>query len=76
MNHGSQYLSDHCQNQLKHWNIAPSFAFVALSQTNGLDEHFIRTCKKCGKLSGALWNNREWRGAKNGFLSLWQAKAQ
>jgi len=28
MDHGSQYLSDHFQNQVKFWGIAPSFAFL------------------------------------------------
>ena len=29
MDNGSQYLSEHFQNQIKFWGIAPSFAFVA-----------------------------------------------
>ena len=29
MDNGSQYLSDHFQNQIKFWGIAPSFAFVS-----------------------------------------------
>jgi hypothetical protein len=29
MDHGTQYLSDHFQNQIKFWGITPSFAFVA-----------------------------------------------
>lgn len=28
MDHGSQYLSDHFQKQIRYWGIAPSFGFV------------------------------------------------
>lgn len=46
MDHGTQYLSEHFQNQLKFWGIAPSFAFVAEPQTNGVAERFYRTLKE------------------------------
>jgi len=46
MDHGSQYLSDHFQNQIKFWGIAPSFAFVSQPQTNGVVERFFRTLKE------------------------------
>lgn len=46
MDHGSQYLSEHFQNQIKFWGIAPSFAFVAEPQTNGVTERFNRTLKE------------------------------
>ena len=46
MDHGTQYLSDHFQNQLKFWGIAPSFAFLEEPQTNGVAERFFRTLKE------------------------------
>lgn len=46
LDHGTQYLSDHLQNQLKHWGINPSFAFIEQPQTNGVAERFIRTLKE------------------------------
>lgn len=46
MDHGTQYLSEHFQNQIKFWGIAPSFAFVAEPQTNGVTERFNRTIKE------------------------------
>ena len=46
MDHGTQYLSDHFQKQLKFWGIAPSFSFVAEPQTNGVAERFYRTLKE------------------------------
>ena len=46
MDNGSQYLSDHFQNQIKFWGIAPSFAFVSQPQTNGVAERFNKTLKE------------------------------
>ena len=46
MDHGSQYLSNHFQNEIKHWGIAPSFAFVEEPQTNGVVERFFRTLRE------------------------------
>jgi transposase InsO family protein len=91
MDHGTQYLSDHFQNQLKHWGINPSFAFIEQPQTNGVAERFIRTLKEqviYGRVFQNLQEvreavgrfidsyNREWLVEKNGFLSPWQARAQ
>lgn len=91
MDHGTQYLSDHFQNQLKHWGINPSFAFIEQPQTNGVAERFIRTLKEQVVYGRVFQNleevrdavrrfvdtyNREWLVGKNGFLSPWQARAQ
>lgn len=46
MDNGSQYLSEHFQNQLKFWGIASSFAFVREPETNGVVERFNRTLKE------------------------------
>jgi hypothetical protein len=46
IDNGPQYLSDHFQNQIKFWGIAPSFAFVAEPETNGVAERFYRTLKE------------------------------
>jgi putative transposase len=46
LDHGTQYLSDHFVNQLRFWGMAPSFAFVAEPETNGVAERFIRTLKE------------------------------
>jgi transposase InsO family protein len=84
MDHGTQYLSDHFQNQLKHWGITPSFAFIEQPQTNGVAERFIRTLKEqviYGRVFRNLKEvreavrrfvdtyNREWLVEKNGFKS-------
>jgi len=46
MDHGTQYLSDHFQNQIRFWGLAPSFAFIDEPQTNGVAERFFRTMKE------------------------------
>lgn len=91
MDHGTQYLSDHFLNQLKHWGISPSFAFIEQPQTNGVAERFIRTLKEqviYGRIFQNLQQvrdavrrlvdsyNREWLVEKNGYQSPWQARAE
>jgi putative transposase len=44
--HGSPFMSEHFQNQLKFFGMAPSFAFVRQPETNGVAERFIRTLKE------------------------------
>ena len=44
--HGSPFMSEHFQNQLKFFGMAPSFAFVREPETNGVAERFIRTLKE------------------------------
>ena len=39
-------MSEHFQNQLKFFGMAPSFAFVREPETNGVAERFIRTLKE------------------------------
>jgi transposase InsO family protein len=82
MDHGSQYTSDHYQNQLHWWGVAPSFAFLQEPETNGVAERFIRTLKEQALYGRAFRTleevrqavrafveryNREWRIEKNGF---------
>jgi putative transposase len=84
MDHGSQYLSDHFQNQLTFWGMAPSFAFLEQPQTNGVAERFFRTLKEqviYGRIFRTIAEvrqavgefveryNRQWRIEKNAFLS-------
>jgi putative transposase len=91
MDHGTQYLSDHFQNQLKYWGISSSFAFIEQPQTNGVAERFNRTLKEQVIYGRVFQNleevrtavrrfvntyNREWPVEKNGFLSPCQARAQ
>lgn len=82
--HGSAYTSDHFQNQLRFWGVAPSFAFVGEPQTNGVAERFFKTLKE-QIIYGRIYTNiselriavdkfvaeynDSWRLEKNGFMS-------
>ena len=89
MDHGTQYTADDFLNQVKFWGIAPSFAFVAEPQTNGVAERFNRTLKEQA-LHGRIFRNleevraavtefaerynRHWRLEKLGFMSPLEAR--
>jgi putative transposase len=89
MDHGTQYTADDFLNQVKFWGIAPSFAFVAEPQTNGVAERFNRTLKEQA-IYGRLFKNveevrvavtafkdrynRHWRLEKLGFMSPLEAR--
>lgn len=89
MDHGSQYLSNHFQKQIKAWGIAPSFAFLEQPQTNGVVERFFRTLKE-QVIYGRVYENLEevrqavsefvdlynnqWLIEKNGYLSPAEAR--
>jgi putative transposase len=44
--HGSNFMSDVFQEQMKFWGVAPSYAFVAEPETNGCIERLFRTLKE------------------------------
>ena len=89
MDHGTQYTADDFLNQVKFWGIAPSFAFVAEPQTNGVAERFNRTLKEQA-IHGRVFRNVEevraavtefkdrynhhWRLEKLGFMSPHEAR--
>lgn len=90
MDHGTQYTSDHFVNQVRFWGIAPSFAFVAQPETNGVAERFNRTLKEQAIYGRSFRNaeevraavaafidryNAEWRVEKNGYRSPNEARA-
>lgn len=71
MDHGTQYTADDFLNQIKFWGIAPSFAFVAEPQTNGVAERFNRTLKEQA-IHGRIFKNvEEVRAAVNAFKDLY-----
>jgi putative transposase len=89
MDHGTQYTADDFLNQVRFWGIAPSFAFVAEPQTNGVAERFNRTLKEQA-IHGRIFRNVEevrtavtefkdrynhhWRLEKLGFMSPLEAR--
>jgi putative transposase len=91
LDHGCQYMADHFQKQIRYWGIAPSFAFVAEPQTNGVAERFIRTMKEQAIYGRVFKNveevraavaafvetyNNEWRLEKLGFMTPREAREQ
>jgi len=91
MDHGTQYTSDHFQNQIKAWSITPSFAFLHEPETNGIAERFFRTLKEQAIYGHAFRTleevreavtafveryNHEWRLEKNGFRTPHEVRAQ
>jgi putative transposase len=68
MDNGSQYLSDHFQNQIRFWGIAPSFAFVSQPQTNGVAERFNKTLKEQVIYGRTYLNIEELRIAVTAFM--------
>ncbi len=89
MDHGTQYTADDFLNQVKFWGVAPSFAFLAEPQTNGVAERFNRTLKE-QVIHGRIFLNVEevrvavtefkdrynhhWRLEKPGFMSPLEAR--
>lgn len=89
MDNGTQYTAEDFLNQVKFWGIAPSFAFVAQPQTNGVAERFNRTLKE-QVIHGRVFKNveavraavsafrdhynRHWRLEKLGFMSPLEAR--
>jgi len=71
MDHGSQYLSDHFQNQIKAWGITPSYAFVSQPQTNGVAERFFRTLKEQAIYGRIFRNTEEVRQAVADFVQTY-----
>jgi putative transposase len=84
IDHGLQYTSDDFRGQIRFWGIAPSQAFVAEPQTNGVAERFNRTMKEqaihgrifknLGEVRAAVVAfkdryNRDWRLERLGFKS-------
>lgn len=71
MDHGSQYLSDHFQTQIKYWGITPSFGFVQEPETNGVAERWNRTLKE-QVIHGRIFKNlEEVRAAVAEFVELY-----
>lgn len=82
--HGSAFMAEEFQNQIRAWGMTPSYAFVAQPETNGVIERFFRTLKEQvvhGRIFQTIEEvrdavrdfitryNAEWLIEKNGHLS-------
>jgi putative transposase len=88
--HGSNFMAEVFQKQIKFWGLAPSYAFVAEPETNGVIERLFRTLKEQA-IHGRIFQtidevrdavrafvaryNAEWLIEKNGYLSPLDARA-
>ena len=88
--HGSNFMADHFQKQVRFWGISPSYAFVGEPETNGVIERLFRTLKEqivhgrvfqtIDEVRDAVREfvaryNAEWLIEKNGFRSPLDARA-
>ena len=88
--HGSNFMADVFQKQIGFWGMAPSYAFVAEPETNGVIERLFRTLKDQA-IHGRIFQtidevrdavrafvaryNAEWLVEKNGHRSPLDARA-
>jgi putative transposase len=87
--HGSAFMAEHFRNQVRFWGLAPSYAFVAEPETNGVAERFFRTLKEQvvhGRIYQTLGDvraavrafiegyNASWLIEKNGMMSPLDAR--
>ena len=88
--HGSAFMAEHFQKQIRFWGMSPSYAFVGEPETNGVAERFFRTLKEqivhgriyqtIDEARAAVRNfvaryNAAWLIEKNGFQSPSDARA-
>src|SRR5215217_4712101 len=82
--HGSAFMSDDFQKQIRFWGISPSYAFVGEPQTNGVIERLFRTLRE-QTIHGRIFRtidevrdavrvfvaryNAEWLIERNGYRS-------
>lgn len=66
VDHGTQYTADDFLNQVRFWGIAPSFAFVAEPQTNGVAERFTCNNVLTEKCDRPLFAKDNFRAESNG----------
>ena len=88
--HGSNFMAEHFQKQIRFWGMSPSYAFVGEPETNGVIERLFRTLKEQivhGRIyqtidevrdavrAFATRYNAEWLIEKNGYRSPNAARA-
>ena len=71
IDHGSQYLSDHFQKQIRAWGMAPRFAFLEQPQAGGVVERFFRILKDQVIYGRVFKNLEEVRQAVSDFVELY-----
>ena len=72
--HGSNFMADVFQKQIKFWGLAPSYAFVGEPETNGVIERLFRTLKEQAVHGRVFQTIDEVRGAIRAFATRYNAE--
>ncbi len=72
--HGSTFMADVFQKQIKFWGLAPSYAFVAEPETNGVIERLFRTLKEQAIHGRIFQTIDEARDAVRAFVARYNAE--
>ena len=72
--HGSNFMSDAFQKQIRFWGVAPSYAFVGEPETNGVIERLFRTLKEQVVHGRIFQTIDEVRDAVRAFVARYNAE--
>jgi putative transposase len=72
--HGSNFMSDAFQRQIRFWGISPSYAFVGEPETNGVIERLFRTLKEQIVHGRIFQTVDEVRNAVRAFVARYNAE--
>jgi putative transposase len=72
--HGSNFLADHFQKQIRFWGMSASYAFVAEPETNGVIERLFRTLKEQTVHGRIFQTIDEVRDAVRAFVARYNAE--
>ena len=72
--HGSNFMADHFQKQIRFWGLSPSYAFVGEPETNGVIERLFRTLKEQAIHGRAFQTIDEVRDAVRAFAARYNAE--
>lgn len=72
--HGSCFLADEFDRQVKAWGLTPSYALVGQPETNGVIERFFKTLKEQVVYGRIFQNIEEVRTAVRDFIARYNAE--
>ena len=72
--HGSCFLADEFDRQVKAWGLTPSYALVGQPETNGVIERFFKTLKEQVVYGRIFQNIEEVRTAVRDFIARYTAE--
>jgi putative transposase len=72
--HGSNFMSEAFQKQIRFWGMAPSYAFIGEPETNGVIERLFRTLKEQIVHGRIFQTIDEVRGAVRAFVARYNAE--